>query len=119
MSSRLRLGVALEPHGLAGTAAGQRLPAPPVRDRLGDQQAPAALRRCPQLWTTAATGMRRLLECVAQALDDGIIDIWGEWQPVADDEAFLDWREPEADGEVIWDIEVIWDMEEMNRRYGF
>ncbi|MFE9645170.1 SMI1/KNR4 family protein [Streptomyces sp. NPDC006365] len=49
----------------------------------------------------AFTSVTALLECVAQALDDGILDIWGEWEPVADDEGFLDWREPEADGEVI------------------
>lgn len=61
----------------------------------------------------AFASVTALLECVAQALDDGMIDIWGEWEPVVDDEGFLDWREPEADGDVIWD------MEEMNRRHGF
>ncbi|MFJ1589056.1 hypothetical protein ACIOD0_02220 [Kitasatospora albolonga] len=52
------------------------------------------------------------LACTARGLYDGAIDILGEREPYVDD-GLLEWREPGAD------MEAVWDMEEMNRRYGF
>ncbi|MFJ3578687.1 SMI1/KNR4 family protein [Streptomyces rubiginosohelvolus] len=58
----------------------------------------------------ASASLGAFLESTAQGLHDGH---WGEYEPYVDDDGFLDWREPDAD------IVVAWDMQEMNRRYGF
>ncbi|MFD4026213.1 SMI1/KNR4 family protein [Streptomyces sp. NPDC058576] len=54
-----------------------------------------------------------LLASVARGLHDGVVDLWGEREPYVDEDGFLDWREPDAD------TVVAWDMEAMNRRFGF
>ncbi|MFF6906437.1 SMI1/KNR4 family protein [Streptomyces sp. NPDC012389] len=58
----------------------------------------------------ASASLGAFLASTARGLHDGL---WGEYEPHVDDDGFLEWREPDAD------IVVTWDMQEMNRRYGF
>ncbi len=58
----------------------------------------------------ALASLGAFLESTARGLQDGL---WGEHEPCVDEEGFLEWREPEAD------TVVAWDMGELNRRYGF
>ncbi|MGW3335370.1 SMI1/KNR4 family protein [Streptomyces rubiginosohelvolus] len=58
----------------------------------------------------ASASLGAFLDSTARGLRDGF---WGEHEPYVDEEGFLDWREPEAD------TVVGWDMGELSRRYGF
>ncbi|WP_405595460.1 SMI1/KNR4 family protein [Streptomyces sp. NBC_01410] len=57
--------------------------------------------------------MTALLTAVATGLEEGTLSLWGAWHPYADEDGFLEWREPE-DGQ-----EIAWNMDGLNRRYGF
>ncbi|RPF34208.1 SMI1/KNR4 family protein [Streptomyces sp. TLI_185] len=50
------------------------------------------------------TSLPHLLDGVAQALSDGVFEIWGEWEPVVDDDGLLEWQESELEGDVVWDL---------------
>ncbi|MGW7228660.1 SMI1/KNR4 family protein [Streptomyces cyaneofuscatus] len=56
------------------------------------------------------TSLGAFLESTARGLQDGL---WGAYESFVDEDGFLEWREPDAD------LVVAWDMREMNRRYGF
>ncbi|MER6189868.1 SMI1/KNR4 family protein [Streptomyces cyaneofuscatus] len=58
----------------------------------------------------ASASLGAFLASTARGLQDGL---WDAYEPYVDEDGFLEWREPDAD------IVVAWDMREMNRRYGF
>lgn len=50
------------------------------------------------------TSLPHFLDGVAQALSDGVFEIWGEREPVVDDDGLLEWQKPESEGDVVWDL---------------
>ncbi|MGA5046812.1 SMI1/KNR4 family protein [Streptomyces arboris] len=58
----------------------------------------------------ALASLGAFLASTARGLRDGL---WGAYEPYVDEDGFLEWREPDAD------TVVAWDMAEMNRRHGF